>query len=104
MVYQQAAGTRESHSRVPASSVPLTATNYGRGGGVVGRGLGVGVGLTCGVALGVGVGLGVGFGVGLGVGVGVGIGACTSNAPMSDPSPPSAFAIFGLSTGRVRPR
>src|SRR5438132_9186401 len=41
---------------------------------------------------------------GVGVGVGVGVGACTSNAPMSVPSPPLAFMIAGLSTGRGSPR
>ena len=48
----------ESLSRVPAVTVPISPTNYGRGGGV-GRGLGPGGDLGVGVGLGVTVGVGV---------------------------------------------
>ena len=68
----QRRGTREFISRVPALTIPLTDTNYGRGGGVVGRALGVGEGLTT-VAVGVGVGVNVAVAVAVAVGVNVAV-------------------------------
>ena len=50
-------GTREFLSRVPALTVPISLTSYGRGAGVGrGRGVGVDLGGTVGVAVGVGGG------------------------------------------------
>ena len=46
----------------------------------------------------------LGVPVGVGVGVGGGADACTSNAPMSLPSPPGGLGIPGKTTGRVKPR
>ena len=67
----------ESLSRVPAVTVPISPTNYGRGGGV-GRGLGpggdLGVGVGLGVTVGVGVAVAVAVAVAVGVAVGVGVG------------------------------
>jgi hypothetical protein len=64
--------TREFLSRVPALTVPISPTSYGRGGGV-GRGLPDGPGLGVGVGLGVEVGVGVGVPVGVALGVTVGV-------------------------------
>lgn len=75
--YPQLVGTRKDDSRVPAVSVPFIATNYGRGGGVVGRGLGIGEGLTTsgvGVEVAVAVAVVVAVAVGVNVAVAVGVG------------------------------
>src|SRR6266536_2723628 len=69
--------TREFLSRVPALTVPISPTSYGRGGGV-GRGLGVGLGLggtvTVAVAVGVAVAVAVAVAVGVNVAVAVAVG------------------------------
>jgi hypothetical protein len=66
----------------PLTVGSISATNYGRGGGV-GRVLGVmlGRGVGVGLAVGVGVAVGVTVGVAVGVGVGVGLGAAAQYLP-----------------------
>src|SRR5437588_13054800 len=78
--YQSAFAGRGFGERVPAINHQLSAIryqhlqSYGRGGGVVGRGLGAGVALGVGVGVGVGVAVGVGVCVAVAVAVAVAVG------------------------------